>query len=132
MVSEPRDQFDEPLPSPSALLRDIGGREEGEPVGSHDDGERPAAAPRHHLADAHVNPIDVRPLLAVDLDADEGLVEEGGHGFVLKGFVGHDMAPVTGGVSDGEEDRLVFPLRPVKGLSPQGYQSTGFPACWRR
>ena len=129
---EPRDQLDEPRPAPPALLRDVGGREEGAPVRRHDDGQRPAAAPGHHLADAHVDPVDVRPLLAIDLDADEGLVEEGGHGLVLEGFMGHDMAPVAGGVADGEEDRLVFPFARAKASSPQGYQSTGFSACWRR
>ena len=34
-----------------------------------------------------------------------------GHFFVLERFVRHDMAPVTGGITDREKDRFVFATR---------------------
>ncbi len=46
-------------------------------------------------------------------------VEHPGDLLVLEGFVGHDVAPVTGGVADGEEDRLVLGSGPGEGgLAP--------------
>ncbi len=102
------------------FLRDVGAGKEGLALGRHEDGQGPAAAARHDLADAHVDPVHVGPLLAVDLDADEGLVHEPGHLGILEGLVGHDVAPVARGVPDGEEDRLVFRPGTLKGLVGPG------------
>jgi hypothetical protein len=50
---------------------------------------------------------------------------------VLEGFVRHDMTPVTGGVSDAEEDRLVSIAGFLQRLftpgdtSPRGYVCVG-------
>ena len=108
----PRDQLDEPFSAPPALLRNVGGRKEGAPLRRHDDGQRPSPAPGHYLADPHVNPVDIRPLLAIHLDANESPVQKRGCLFILEGFVGHDMAPMAGGISDRQEDRLVLRFCP--------------------
>ena len=79
---------------------------------------RPAAAAllAEVMQRAHVDLVDVRPLLAVDLDGDEQLVHHGSRGVVLKTFVGHHMAPVAGGIADREQDRPVGPLGLGQGL----------------
>ncbi len=81
-------------------------------IRSHDDGERPAALPGHHLADAHVHAVDIRPLLPVNLDTDKIPVQDRRNTGILEGFVRHDMAPVAGGIANREKDRLVFPRGP--------------------
>ena len=53
----------------------------------------------------HIDLVDVRPLLAIDLDIDEQPVHDGGDVVVLEAFMRHDMAPVAGGIADGEQDR---------------------------
>ena len=70
----------------------------------------------------HVDGVQVGPLFAVDLDADEVLVHQGGGGLVLEGFVLHDVAPVAGGVADAEEDRLVLGAG-----AGQGHLAPGIP-----
>ena len=39
------------------------------------------------------------------------LVHHGGDFLVFEGFVLHDVAPMAGGVADGEEDEFVFLFR---------------------
>jgi hypothetical protein len=53
----------------------------------------------------HVDLIDVRPLLAIDFDVDEEFVHHGRGGVILKTFVRHDVAPMTGRIADREQDR---------------------------
>src|SRR5439155_7379924 len=55
--------------------------------------------------------IEVGPFLAVDLDVDKQLIHQRGDALVLEGFVRHHVAPVTGGIPDRKEDRLVLGLR---------------------
>jgi len=56
-----------------------------------------ASAPvREELDRAHVDLVDVGPLLAVDLDVDEELVHEARRRLVLERLVGHHVAPVAG------------------------------------
>ena len=59
----------------------------------------------------HVDLVDVRPFLAVDFDVDEQLVHHRGGAGVLEALVRHDVAPVTGGVADRQQDRLAGSLR---------------------
>ena len=80
----------------------------------------------------HVDRVDVGPLLAVDLDADEELVHQRRRRRVLERLALHHMAPVARRVADREQDRPVLGARPRERLSPHGYQSTGFSACWSR
>jgi hypothetical protein len=68
----------------------------------------------------NVDGIQVGSLLAVNLDGDEMLVENRGGGRVFEGFALHDVAPVAGGVPDGEEDRLVLVPGPLERLLGPG------------
>ena len=56
--------------------RKVGTAEERLPVRRHEHGHRPAALARHRLGGGHVDAVDVRPLLPVDLDRDEVLVHD--------------------------------------------------------
>ena len=71
-------------------------------------------------------------LLPVHFNGDKIFVEQLGDFGVLKALPGHHMAPVAGAVADAEKDRLVLLLGFLKGLRPQGYQSTGCWACCNR
>ena len=99
-VADPGDEVEDPDPPELRLLRDVGGGEEGLFVGGEEDGEGPASGAGHHLRDGHVDGVQVRPLLPVDLDGDEAGVQEPRHLLVLEGLGGHDVAPVAGGVAD--------------------------------
>ena len=75
----------------------------------------PATLARHRLGGRHVDRVDVRPLLAVDLDRHEARVELRGDGGVLERLVRHDVAPVAGRVAHREEHRHVAPGRLLEG-----------------
>jgi hypothetical protein len=83
---------------------------------------RPAAMPRHDLHRGHVNLVEVGAFLAVDLDADEVLVQKLADLRVLEALMLHDVAPVARGVADAEEDRPVQ----LAGLS-QSFLAPGEP-----
>jgi len=68
----------------------------------------------------HVEGVDVRPLLAVDLDADVVLVHERRRLVVLERLVLHHVAPVAGRIADGEEHGLVLGARLGEGLLAPG------------
>ena len=59
-----------------ASRRPIGAAEKRLQVGRQENRHRPAAAPGEHLHRVHVDLVQVGPLLAIDLDADEILVEQ--------------------------------------------------------
>jgi hypothetical protein len=67
----------------------------------------------HPLHGLHVDRIDVRPLLPIDLDVDEVLVHVCRGLGVLEGLALHHMAPVAGGIADREQDWPVLLSRPV-------------------
>ena len=79
-------------------------------------GHRPAAMAGHRRGRRHVDRVDVGPLLAVDLDRDEPLVQDRRHLGVLEGLVRHHVAPVAGGVADAQQHRHVAPAGLVEGL----------------
>src|SRR3954465_6361827 len=60
--------------SAAVRRREVGTAEERLAGGREEAGHRPAAMTRHRLSRLHVDGVDVRPLLAVDLHADEVLV----------------------------------------------------------
>ena len=97
-----------PVPRP---VREVGAGEERAAVVVEDARHRPPALPGHRGGRVHVDRIDVRPLLAVDLDADEVLVEVRRRGRVLERLVGHHVAPVAGGVPDAQQHRHLSPPR---------------------
>ena len=85
-------------------------------VGGQEHGERPAALLAQVMQRGHVDLVDVRPLLAVDLYVDEEIVHDRRGRRVLEAFMGHDMAPVAGRIADREQDRLVALLRGVESV----------------
>ena len=98
------------LPVPR-LVREVGAREERVAVVVEHACHRPPAVPGHRRGRVHVDGVHVRPLLAVDLDADEVLVEVRRGGLVLERLVRHHVAPVAGGVPDAQQHRHVAPPR---------------------
>ncbi len=92
-------------------------REEGRAVGLEEDRHRPAAVPVVEGDDGlHVERVDVRALLAVDLDVDEPRVHQLGGGRVGERLVLHHVAPVARRVADREQDRQVLGARAGEGL----------------
>ncbi len=85
-------------------------------VGRQPDAHRPAARSGRRLHERHVDAIDVGPLLAIDLDRDEVLVQHRRDVGVLERLVLHHVAPVAGRVADREKDRLVLGARPRERL----------------
>ena len=73
-------------------------------IGRQEYRHRPAAAPRHQLHGVHVDLIQVRPLLAIDLDAHEVLVHQPRDVWILEAFVLHHVTPVTGRVADRQKN----------------------------
>ena len=63
----------------------------------------------------HIDRVDVRSLLTVDLDADEMIVEKLGNFLVGERLVLHNVTPMATRIADGEKNRLVFPLRLFQG-----------------
>ena len=96
-------------------------------VGRQEHRQRPAAVPGQRDDRVHVDRVEVRPLLPVDLDVDEVLVLEPRGLLVLERLVLHHVAPVARRVADGEEDRpvlfaragerLLAPRVPVDGVA---------------
>ena len=68
----------------------------------------------------HVDFVQVGPLFAVHLDGDEVAVQKFRHVLLLEAFMLHDVTPVTGGVTDAEEDQLVFLPRPIESFLAPG------------
>ena len=100
------------------LVREVGAAVERLALGGHEDGQRPAPVAGHGLHGVHVDPVDVGPLLAVDLHVDEQTVHQVRGVVVLEGLVGHDVAPVAGRVPDGDQHRPVLLTGPGEGLVP--------------
>ena len=98
-------------PAPTRRRRPIGAAEERRAVGRKEHRHRPAALLAHRMQRRHVKRVDVRPLLAIDLHVDEQIVHQRRDRRVLEQLVRHDMAPVTGGVADRQQDRPVAALR---------------------
>ena len=64
--------------------RVVGAPVEWPQVRGKEDRHRPATASRHRLNRPHVDLIEIRPLLPVDLDVDEPVVHQGGNAFVFE------------------------------------------------
>ena len=98
-----RDRFQnlyEAWPAVTWFLRKVGASPEWLPVGSEEDGQRPPALFAHGCQGRHIDLVYIWPLLAIDLDVHEKAVHDSGDFVVFKALMGHDMAPVTGGVTD--------------------------------
>ena len=64
----------------------------------------------------------IRALFPIHFDVDEVGVHEGCGGVVLETLMRHDVAPVAGGISDGQQNGFVL----VAGFG-QGLRSPGLP-----
>ncbi len=98
---------DESRAAITRLLREIGAAPEGFAAGSEEHGHRPAAMFAEGVKRLHVDMIDIRPFLAIDLDVHEKLVHDRGGRSILETFVCHHVAPMAGGIADREKDRLI-------------------------
>ena len=87
------------------LGREVRAGEERHLLGREEHVQRPAALARHRLAGLHVDRVEVRPLLAVELDGHEALVHQRRRVRVLERLALHHVAPVAGRVADREQDR---------------------------
>ena len=74
----------------------------------------------HGLDGLHVERVDVRALLAVDLDADEVVVHERRGLRILERLALHHVAPVARRVADRHEQRAVVLARAAQGLLAPG------------
>ena len=92
----------------AVLGREIGAAIERPTVRGEKHRHRPAAAAGQHLDRIHIDFIHIRPFFAVHLDVDEQPVHQPGNMFVLKGLVGHDVAPVAGRIAHAQQNRFVF------------------------
>jgi hypothetical protein len=87
--------------------RKVGAAEEGhQGIRVEKSGQGPAATLLiEELMGKLVNPVQVRTFLPVYLDVDEVGVHDCRRIRILERLVGHDMAPVAGGVAHRQQDR---------------------------
>ncbi|OPX75016.1 MAG: hypothetical protein A4E39_00357 [Methanoregulaceae archaeon PtaB.Bin152] len=117
-----------PCPGP----RDITGGKEGDSSWREKDGERPAPSSRECDTCVHVVLVEVRPLLAVELDTDEVIVQESSNHGIRERFLPHHVAPVTRGVPDREKNGFILfpcadkclvtpgiPVNRIEGMLPE-------------
>jgi hypothetical protein len=108
------------------LGREVRAGVEGPAVGRQEDRRRPATVAGRRHARVHRHRIDVRALLAVDLDVDEQVVHQRRRRGVGERLVLHHVTPVARAVPDGDQERpvrfagerkrLVAPRVPVDGV----------------
>ena len=89
------------------LWREVRDGIEGAPAAIHETVEWPASLTGLGSQGSHAVGVQFGVFFPVDLDRDIGVIENVGDLFVFEAFVGHDMAPVTGGIADGNEERPV-------------------------
>ena len=107
----------QPMPR---LGREVRAAEERLAGRGQEDRHRPAALACQRDDRVHVDRVEVGPLFAVDLDADEALVHDPCGEGVLEGLVLHHVAPVAGRVPDREQDRPVLVARAGQRLLAPG------------
>src|SRR5206468_11129620 len=71
----------------------------------------PAAAARRRLHEGHVNAIHIGALFAIDFNVHILAIHDFGGGSIFEGLMRHDVAPVTGGITDREKNGFVFASR---------------------
>ena len=124
-----RQHVQERRPAPGCGRREVGAAVERLERRRQPHAHRPAAAAGGGLHEGHVDAVDVGPLLAIDLDADELAVQHLRGGRVVERLVRHDVAPVAGGVADRQEDRHARGRAPPR--TPPRPRDTSRPD-WRR
>jgi hypothetical protein len=107
----------QPVPRLGRVVRPA---EEGLALGRQEDRHRPATVPAQRDHGVHVDGVDVRTLLAVDLDVHEALVHQPRGLGVLERLVLHHVTPVARRIADREQDRLVLlPCSAARFLAPR-------------
>ena len=102
------------------LRREIGADKEGTAVRGADRVERPAPVPVQAKRGLHINLVDIGSLFAIDLDANERVVHGRRDFRIFERFAFHHVAPMTGAVPDGDEERAILPSREFQGfLAPR-------------
>ncbi|MNC24805.1 hypothetical protein D3C75_728700 [compost metagenome] len=86
------------------------------PVRRQQHRQRPPALPGHGLAHRHVHMIHIGPLLPVHLHRNKMRIQQRRHFLILKGLPFHDVAPVTGGIANRQENGFVLLPRLGEGL----------------
>src|SRR5256714_6587309 len=81
---------------------------------------RPAATARCCLDESHVNAIHIGSLFTIDFNVHKLASHDVGGGSIFEGLMRHDVAPVTGGITDREKNGLVFASRFFERLLPPG------------
>src|SRR6266446_9486912 len=71
----------------------------------------PATAARCCLDESHVNAIHIESFFAIDFNVHKLAIHDFGGGSIFERLVRHDVAPVTGGITDREKDGFVFASR---------------------
>ena len=104
----------------AVLRREVGSAVEGLACGCQEHRHGPSAASGHGLHCAHVDGVQVRPLLPVHLYVYEVLVHYEGDLVVLEGLPLHNVAPVARRVADAEEYGLVLLAGLLQGLLSPG------------
>ena len=118
---------------PAAARRVVGAAVERLAVRGEEAGHRPAALAGHRLRGGHVDGVDVRPFLAVDLDVDEVRVHQRRRSprprttrAPSRGTSGRRRSrPTAGSARSGASAS-------ASASGPHGHQSTGLSACWSR
>ncbi len=95
-------------PAVAVLGGEVGAGVERLELRGEEDRVRPAAVPGEDLGGGHVDLVEVRPLLAVELDVDEVAVHRLGDRRVRERLPLHHVAPEAGRIADREEDRLLL------------------------
>ena len=91
--------------------RKISSADERFQIGRKPDAHRPTAAAGGRLDECHVNAIHIRPFFTINFDVHKLAIHDRGRRFIFERLVRHDVAPVTGRVTDREKDRFIFAAR---------------------
>lgn len=97
---------------------EVGATPEGFEVWCQEHGERPTALLSHCMQGCHIESVNIRALFAVELDVDVVFVHESCDLGVLETLMCHDVAPMAGGISAGEENGPVGVARSCEGGWP--------------
>ncbi len=77
-------------------------------LGCQEDRVWPATGAGQHLGDKHELFVQIGARFAVDLDRHEKSVQQRRNGLVFETLLLHDMAPMTRGIADRDEDQLAL------------------------
>jgi hypothetical protein len=121
-LGDAREQGREARPPVGVARREVGAGEERALIGRQEHRHRPAAVAAHGDRGCHVHTVEIGALFAVNLDAHEVLVHQGGDLLVLERLALHHVAPMAGRVADAQQDGLV-----LAGGARQGLFAPGIP-----